>query len=298
MQKARYSIIITSYKEYSTIGKAIKQIVLPNKDILNNLEILVVTPDRKTKARATEVIKTLPNDTNIKVIKDKGLGKPMALNTAVKDATGNTLILTDGDVYLSDNALKILIDKTEKSRCDVISGHPISDDSRENMFGFYSHLFCEAANQKRLTNRYMPASGYLYSIKNWRNIFPIPKDIRAEDAYISSLVLNKNKTIDYEPSAIVHVKFPKNRKDWIKQKIRSLGGNVQLAQYGINNTRSIKEDIAMILFPFKFAKTIKEYIYLLYLYPLRLYLWFKIYKLNKSNKLGTGRWERIESSKF
>jgi len=295
----RYTIILTTYKEPKTIGKAIEQIVIPNVDIWKKLSLIIVATDNETIKSAKKSISTLPIKDRIQIIQDKGLGKPEALNLAVKTkgVSGSALILTDGDVYVSNNAIKAIINKMEETNANIVSGHPISKDNRNSKFGFYSHLFCAAADYKRNKDKKTPASGYLYAIKEWENIFPIPKDIRAEDAYISQKMLEQGYHIEYAKDATVNVMFPKNTKDWLKQKTRSLGGNVQLKKFNTKQTRSLKEDLQMALFPLQFAKNLKEYIYIMYLYPLRLYLWLKIFILNSMNKLGSGRWESIKSSK-
>lgn len=191
-----------------------------------------------------------------------------------------------------------------------IGGHPLSQNTKNDRFGYYSHLFCEAANQRRIKHPGTPMSGYLYAFK-WnplekdveshdqkvgekirRSIYPIPKEIRAEDAYISAKIQSLGYVTLYETNSSVYVKFPENMSDWIKQKTRSLGGNVQ-----IHHKRNIFEDLTMLLFPIKYAKTPKELYWSLTLYPLRLYLWIIIYlnHLNKNYK--SGAWERIESTK-
>jgi len=296
----QYTIILTSYNETDLIKKAIERIVIPNIDIWTNLKLIIVATNINTINKAKSVIENLPTKKNITLIQDFGLGKPEALNLAISKSNipkTSTLVLTDGDVYLSDNSLKELINKVEKTNSEIVSGHPVSIEDRNLMFGFFSHLFCSAADYKRKTTTNTPASGYLYAIKNWKNIFPLPKNLRAEDAYISQKKLLERQTIQYAPKATVNVMFPKNTSDWLKQKTRSLGGNVQLTKFNIQKSRNVLEDIKMTIYPIKFAKDTKEYFFLLYLYPLRAYLWFRIMLLNKLNKFSTGRWESIKSSK-
>ena len=105
------SIIITSYKEPKTIGKAINSIL---KNKLQNYEILVTAPDNKT-LEAARVFKEHKNikifrdqgnkSAALKLLKDQGKGKSAALNLAVSKAKGNILILTDGDVFIDDNSI-------------------------------------------------------------------------------------------------------------------------------------------------------------------------------------------------
>lgn len=372
----KFTIIITSYKEPLTIKKSIRAIVEQEYSFIekNEVELIVVAPDFETISSAKKELESQRIIVNFKVIKDEGQGKPVALTLAFQNASGDVLILTDGDVYIAKNSIENLLEKLviteirkkpekqEKENIEInskekerqsesvkteiraenihnqslteedelvggISGHPISQNKKDNRFGYYSHLFCEAANQRRIKHPDTPMSGYLYAFKwspIWKSskseieknkahgyknnslpdlninigekiresIYPIPKEIRAEDAYISAKIQSLGYATLYEPKASVYVKFPENMSDWIKQKTRSLGGNVQ-----IQHKRNIFEDLTMLLFPIKYAQTPKELYWSLTLYPLRLYLWIKIYlnHLNKNYK--SGAWERIESTK-
>lgn len=408
-------VIITSYKEEVTIGRAVEQIICPNTDLWPVLSLFITSPDQPTLKKAEEVCQK-HGFKNFHMIQDYGQGKASALNLAVETITKSyavnpvydLLILTDGDMYVANDAIKnLLIPFTsvdykasggilntvnsvtlEKSAGSYtaevagVGGHPVSLDSRTNMFGYFSHLFCEAAHVRRLKNRqqfnnkpentgndldqaqtnsqdelkygvdackpadFVPMSGYLYAIKFVDGLFPIPPNVRAEDAYISKKLVDLGYLIGYAPEALAYVRFPKNFSDWVKQKTRSLGGNVQLAGVGYRHSsvlakgfklrllhtpskeegsnhielsslpstvqdtkmlgikalnrktsRSIKQDLAMLFFPLTFAKTPKEFVWSLVLYPLRLYLWLKIYFNHIFNRYPTGMWERIESTK-
>lgn len=354
-------VILTSYKEEITVGKAIEQIICPNKDLWPNLKLIITAPDNPTLKKAEEVCQSIGFD-NFRLLQDAGQGKACALNLAVETITKehavtkeeDLLIFTDGDMYIADDAIKNLlkaIGNREHTAIEIdslsnkqpklggVGGHPVSLDDRNTMFGYFSHLFCEAAHKRRLNKvnknstrfiatsgfvqnvlpsvlsnvipkvicnvarPYTPMSGYLYAIRPVDGIFPIPPEIRAEDAYISQKLVDLGYTIAYAPNALAYVKFPKNLDDWFKQKTRSLGGNVQLLSIKSKSTtkpcktRSIFQDLQMVLFPLFFARNFKEFIWSLALYPLRLLLWLKIYFNHAFSRYKSGMWERIESSK-
>lgn len=290
----KVSIILTSYDEHRSIAKAISQIA---KNNINNLQLLVVAPDQKTIEIAKSEIAKHPQLKGSKVIKDAGIGKPNALNEAIPYAKGEITIFTDGDMYISDNAISLLIEGFTDEKVAGVSGHPVSLDDRDTFWGFASHLFCFGAHTMRARPAVpsSPMSGYLYAIKMTNavaRLFPLPTEIRAEDAYISKKIAEMGYKINYAPDALAYVKFPKNLKDWIKQKKRSLGGNIQ-----IKNQRSIFEDLQNAIIPIKFAKTPKEYFFLIGIYLLRLYLWILIYIQHHKKAYSKGKWEQIKSSK-
>src|SRR3989344_9345237 len=97
------SVIITSYNEPGTIGRAINAF-LKQKRYFS--ELIVVSPDKKTIDFAEEYKKKYPF---IKIVKDKGEGKPEAVNLGIKKTNSEIIVLSDGDVYTAENSLKYLL---------------------------------------------------------------------------------------------------------------------------------------------------------------------------------------------
>lgn len=292
------TVIITAYKEHKTVAKAISQILGPNKGLFEDLQLLVVAPDSGTINTAKKELSKHKEFSGTQVIKDLGKGKPAALNLAYSKTKTDIIIFTDGDMYVDDTAIKEILTTFKDPKVGGASGHPVSLDSRISAFGYYSHLFCEAAHKKRSSGGFVPMSGYLYAIRNIKGIFPIPEYLRAEDAYISHKIASMGYKIAYAPDALAYVHFPKSLKDWIAQKTRSLGGNVQIgSDPSGSDPRSVLQDLHMFLFPLYFAKNPKEVLYSILLYPLRLYLWIRIYIQHLTKSYSKGVWKRIESSK-
>jgi len=294
-----YSVIITAYKEQDSVVKAIKSVIQSNQHILSNTQLIVVCGDQLTYESALSTITKL-NFTNYKVLKDNAEGKAEALNLAFKNATGDIWVMTDGDMYLSENAVEKIVLKFINAEVVGVTGNITSIDNKELFFGYYSHVFTQAANlyreNKQKKNLFFPLSGYLYAIRKQTGLI-LSKDLRAEDAYISHFVYKTGLSFVYVNDAIAYVQFPKNLNDLIKQKIRSLGGNIQNQKFYSSNKRSIGQDLQMLTFPLSYAKSFRQFIYSLLIYPLRLYLWVVIYFRHSFNMYNSGRWERIESSK-
>ncbi len=292
------AIIVTTYNEHESIAQALSPLIPQAKNI--NAEILVVSSDDLTLKKAKEYSDS-QNFKDIHFIKDNGVGKPAALNLAAKNTTASILFLTDGDMHVDNLSLSKMLLYFNNPEIAGVSGHPVSLDDKNTLFGYFSHLFCEAAHQRRISTKYTPMSGYLYAIRKIDGIFPLNERLRSEDAYISGFLKSKGYKLAYEPAAYAYVHFPKNMSDWIKQKTRSLGGNIQIKNITADltqiNRRSIFEDLSMALFPLKYASSPKEFIFSLILYPLRLYLWQIIYIKDKLNLYSQGRWEMIKSSK-
>jgi len=289
------SIIITAYKEPKTIGKAIQSILNNN---LKDYEILVTAPDKETLDVARAYSK---KNKCVKTCIDPGEGKPFALNLAVAKAKGDILVLTDGDVYISDDALHYLLQPFERKETGACSGNPVSIDSRKNMMGYWGYVLSSVANERRIKaielNRRFFCSGYLFAIR--KNLFPkLKKEILSEDGFISHNVYEKGYKIAYAEKAKVFIKYPTHFKDWIIQKKRSAGGYSQIKKMIGTEIRSFKKESSGAFQVLKYIHSFKELIWMKTLFLARIYLWLVIHRdITIKNKSHKEIWKRVESTK-
>jgi len=290
------SIIITSYKEPKTIGRAIESILSNN--LPSDYEIFVTAPDKATLDVAEKYSELNPK---IKLIQDEGKGKPAALNLAVSKSKGEILIFTDGDVFIDKDALFSLVTPFNNSHIGAVSGNPLSLNSRKTQLGFWAFVLTNIANERRTTalklKKGFYCSGYLFAIR--KNLFPkLPEELLSEDGFISNEVYKKHKLIGYSENAKVYIKYPTNFKDWIIQKKRSAGGYNQIKKLTGKEMRSFKKESFGAFSLFKYASNIKEISWLLNLFLARVYLWLLIYKdINFKKKSQKEIWKRVESTK-
>ena len=290
------SIIITAFKEAKTVGKAIEA-VLQNQ-IPEQFELLVVSPDEETLSVAKQYSKY---HRQVKVVKDSGQGKPSALNLIFKIAKGRILILTDGDVFISQNAIPLILEKFESPKIGAVTGKPIPTNDRKNMLGFWGHLLFNVAHKRRekalqLKKRIF-CSGYLYAFR--KGIFDnIPKETLSEDGYISHLIYEAGYKIDYSPKSEVYVVYPRTFKDWIIQKKRSVGGYNQIMMWIGKEIRSFKKESLGVFDVLAYARNIREVFYTLILLFARLYLWLVIFiDVNIKKKELKKIWLRTKTTK-
>ncbi len=311
------SVIITSFKEPKTIRKCISSIADRNySGIPNPFEIIQVSPDEPTLKQGRKEANRLKLSKKQYIqVKDPRKGKPFALKMAFKRAKGDVVILTDGDVFFEENAVKELIKPFENSKVGGVSGRPVSQDKKDNKFGYWGHLLSDSADHRRRNTMkkeqgkdyyvsgktFFPMSGYIMAVRNLN--IKLPENTLSDDAYISYLIRNRNMEIAYAPKAICYVKYPTNFKDYMKQKVRSLGGFTQLKHMGIfekdKQTRSFGIELKYTGFVLKYPKNFQEFIWSLLLFPTRLITWVKIFwerTILKKDMPKSG-WERIESTK-
>jgi cellulose synthase/poly-beta-1,6-N-acetylglucosamine synthase-like glycosyltransferase len=288
------SIVITGYKEPKTIGKAIEQI-LKNR-INENFELIVSAPDNETLDVARIYKK---KDKRIVLIQDEGKGKPAALNIIFKKAKGKILVLTDADVFISENAIQPLLDKLKDPTIGAVSGHPLPTNSRNTKLGYWSHLLTQMVHIWRKKVKFISCSGYLYAIRK-DLLQKMPQDTLSDDAYNSHIVKNKGYRIAYSENSFVYVKYPDNFSDWIKQKKRSAGGYNQIKYIfkEKNIDRSLTKESAGIFQVLKYPQSFMEFIWTSELIFARIYLWLLIFKdINIKKQDFKKVWVRIESTK-
>lgn len=320
------SILITAFKEQKTIGKAVEVFLNPETNNFRDFELLIICPDEETWRAALRQAQGKPtkNNINIQRVKDPGKGKPVALNMAFKQAKGEILLLTDGDTFVGDNVIEKMLHHFNDEKVGGVTGRPVAMNVNEGMLGYYGKLLADAAHHKRMVTMVPEAtgksmkfvskqpgffvlSGYISMIRNIG--LAVPEDVLSDDAYLSYILHEKGYKIEYEPEAMVYIKYPTTLNDWYKQKLRSLGGYVQLWKYGVvkpeTRTRSFFQEIQYFWFPIVYAfrqgninEKIKHLIWSLLLYPIRLWLWIKIwYERKILNKSFEKTWVRIESTK-
>ncbi len=298
-----YTLILTAWNEPVTVAETLRAVLDPKRgNLLDNLEILLVCPDVATAQAAKKVIDSF-SFAHYRHLTDPKKGKPHALNMAFQNARGAILICTDGDVLIGDNALPKLVSHFDQPEIGGVCGRPRSADNKDTLFGYIGNLLADGAHDKRSKvaakgkSYYM--SGYLFAMRNVR--LTIPEDSLADDAVISLMVLDKGLSIAYEPEATVFVKYPKNLSDWIRQKKRSVGGYSGIAEHKTSVTiekRSIFEEAKYALFPLRYARTAKQLLFSIALYPLRLWLWIVVFWSRKVVRTSFDRtWERVESTK-
>jgi len=268
------SIIITSYKEPRTIGKAIESFL--KQKIREEYELIVSAPDRETQ----EVVKRYSKKfKQVKLFKDPGKGKTLAINLLLPRLKGEIIILTDGDVYVSSDSINKIIDAFKDKKVGCITGRPVSINPRDNLFGYWSHMLCNAAHNMRFNRdkkgKFLECSGYLWAFRN-KVISRIPRET-AEDTIVPIFFYLKGYKIKYTPEAEVYIKYPLNLSEFIDQKKRTTKGHETLSRYvdikKIPRMKSLKNEIFESYYVLFYPENLKEVLWTLSLFPLRLYIW-------------------------
>ncbi|HLC71966.1 MAG TPA: glycosyltransferase family 2 protein [Candidatus Nanoarchaeia archaeon] len=292
------TIIITSFKEPHSVGKAIEA-VLANK-ITEKYELLVAAPDKET---AIVIQSYARKHKQVKYFKDKGQGKANALNELFQRAKGDILILTDGDVFMSTNAVSALLHAFKDPNVGCVAGRPVATNDKQTILGYFSHLLVDAGAhtiRQKLHDqgRFLECTGYLFAFRN--KIRKIPVDV-AEDSIIPYLLWKQGYRVCYVPEAKVFVKYPNNLKDFVKQRVRTAKSHEKLTKYAPDFPR-VKTFSNELIFGLPralgYARSMREFFWTFCLLFVRLYIWYRVfYEIRIHQKNYGDNWERIESTK-
>lgn len=295
------SIILTAWKEEKTAGDAVRNLIRSSKKLEQPTELILVCPDQATHDAVADVVEEERYE-NFVYIKDPQKGKPHALNIAKKKVRGEVIVSTDGDVRIDEDALPALLAPFEDDSVGGVTGRPVSSNDRSTMWGYWGHMFMDAAHKRREETlgegEFFILSGYLLAVRS-----DVPWDIPdgvLDDIYITYAVHNAGLTLAYAPEARVYVRQPTNMKDWLTQKVRSLSGHYNLKEHfpDVPETRSFRNEFSFLLYPLTYARNIRELFWGFLQYPVRIYTWARVFWTVRVRKLSAAEvWGRTESTK-
>jgi cellulose synthase/poly-beta-1,6-N-acetylglucosamine synthase-like glycosyltransferase len=291
------TIIITSYKEPKSTVRAVNAFL--NQKIKEKFKITVVDPFPEVENHIKKEIK----DKRVEFFLDPGEGKSYALNLLLEQVYSKNkediLVFTDGDVFVSDNALEEILIAFKDKQIGCVTGKPVSLDERNTKYGYWSHLLFSGIDRvrKRLSDekKFFECSGYLFAIRNGI-ITDFPLDA-SEDSIIPYLFWKKDYKIAYVEKAEVYVKNPSTWKDWLAQKVRNIKGHENLDKIApdMPRTKSFLNEIKHgALFTLTFSRNLKEFFWTIELYFARLYLYIKAFKEIKTKKQYSDGWRETE----
>jgi len=295
------NIIITSYKEPKSTLRAVETFL--NQNLPRDFRIIVCDPFPEVKEFLKKNL-THPKSGRVGFFLDPGEGKSYALNLLFEKLNSSNkediIVLTDGDVYVSDNAVKEILKAFENPEIGCITARPVSIDDKNTKYGYWSHLLFEGIHRIRQkysdSEKFFECSGYLFAIRN--GVISNFSIDASEDSVIPYLFWKKGYKIKYLPHIGVYVKNPSNEKDWINQKIRNVKGHENLSELfpEMPRTKSFWNEIKHgALFALSYPKNLKEFGWTTQLYFARLNLYKQAFKELKKEEIYSDGWREVET---
>ena len=242
----RLTVGLVTLNEESTISESLGALLNEVDRIGAKAETIVVAGGRD---RTIEIVRTDLNGRERArlIVDDEPKGKPAALNRIFSLALGDIVLLSDGDVVVNPEAVRRVLAAFGDSRVGCASGRVVGgkgNDSRvmkaSSLINDIMHL--SRNEQYRSTGTLDLASGYLIAVRK-SLVDEIPTGINSDDGYISRLALQKGYRIAYVDDALVSVNFPSTVSDFVKQKMRTRFGHMQLDDlFGKERGRTIVKE--------------------------------------------------------
>jgi glycosyltransferase involved in cell wall biosynthesis len=215
------SVGVCAHNEEENIGGCLNSIL--NQTAINEIkEIIVVSSSRDN---TNSIVKKFSSENSkIKLITQKErTGKAKAVNLFIKNSTTSVLVLHNADLISCKNAVFELIQPFKNKDVGMVGGHPIPVNTEDDFIGFTVNLIWRLHHR---ISRHQPKTGELVAFKK---IFThIPDNVIVDEAWIESIIQEKDHKIVYAPKAIVYNKGPQTLRDLINQRKRIAIGHLHL----------------------------------------------------------------------
>ena len=168
----------------------------------------------------------------VRLIRAAKGGKCRAVNTAIPQATGEILFMTDVRQALEPDCLRKLVACYADPKVGVVSGElrihrGATEDARD--VGLYWRFETWIRNRLSDLDSMFGATGPVYSIRRELAV-RAPEEILLDDMYIPLSAFFKGYRLVVEPQAVAW-DVPTSRRTEFQRKVRTLAGNYQLLSH-------------------------------------------------------------------
>lgn len=220
------SVIIAAHNEESKLQPKIDNVL--KLDYPKHLLQIVIVSDGSTD-HTPEILKA--NPTVDRVILDQAKGKAIALNEAVKQASGEISVFFDVRQRIALNAISELTSCFCDPEVGAASGELSLDSTHVSgvteSLGFYWRLEKALRKLESETGSVVGVTGAIYAIRT--SLYQqIPVGTILDDVFVPMNIARTGKRIVFCPSAIAYDQLSDARGKEFSRKVRTLTGNYQL----------------------------------------------------------------------
>ena len=220
------SIIIAARNEEANLPAKLEN--LRRLDYPQELLEIVIASDGSTD-RTARILREQASPV-VAVILDESNGKAVALNEAVKRATGEILVFLDARQFVEPDAISELASCFADPTVGAVSGELLLENSEARS----QMASASTGRSKRLIRKLESASGSvvgvtgaIYAIR--RELYTeIPAGTILDDVFVPMNVARTGKRVVFQPSAIARDRLFSEKGKEFSRKVRTLTGNYQL----------------------------------------------------------------------
>ena len=221
------SIVIAARNEEASLPAKLEN--LRNLNYPQEQLQIIVASDGSTD-RTASILRN-PANRVVPVILDESNGKAIALNEAVKRATGDILVFLDARQTIDPNAVSELVACFADPEVGAASGELLLESapgiSSANALGIYWKIEKIVRKLESASGSVIGVTGAIYAIR--RELYTeIPRGTLLDDVFVPMNVARIGKRIVFQPSAIARDRVFSEKGKEFSRKVRTLTGNYQL----------------------------------------------------------------------
>jgi cellulose synthase/poly-beta-1,6-N-acetylglucosamine synthase-like glycosyltransferase/peptidoglycan/xylan/chitin deacetylase (PgdA/CDA1 family) len=224
---APVSVIVPAYNEAANIAATVRSLVA---SAYPALEVIVV--DDGSSDGTADIVERM-GLRGVRVIRQANAGKPAALNTGIRAARADLLVLVDGDTVFQPDTVYRLVQGFADPTVGAISGNT-KVANRRRLLGRWQHL--EYVIGFNLDRRMYDVLECMPTIPGAIGAFRrqvllgvggVPSDTLAEDTDLTMKVLRAGWRVVYEEGAIAWTEAPSSLRQLWRQRYRWCYGTMQ-----------------------------------------------------------------------
>ena len=224
---APVSVIVPAYNEQAGIVGTVRSLVANDH---REIEIIVVD-DGSTDGTA-DLVDALGLD-GVRVIRKPNAGKASALNTGVRYASHDIIVMVDADTVFEPDAIRRLIEPFTDPRVGAVSGN-VKAANRRGLLGKWQHI--EYVIGFNLDRRFYEMLRCMPTVPGAIGAFRrralvaaggMSDDTLAEDTDITMAILRDGWRVVYQDRALAWTEAPATVADLWKQRCRWSYGTMQ-----------------------------------------------------------------------
>ena len=224
---APVSVIVPAYNEAANIAATVRSLVTSDYPAL---EVIVV--DDGSSDGTADIVERM-RLRGVRVVRQANAGKPAALNTGIRYARAELLVLVDGDTVFQPDTVYRLVQGFADPSVGAISGNT-KVANRRRLLGRWQHL--EYIIGFNLDRRMYDVLHCMPTIPGAIGAFRrtalvdvggVPADTLAEDTDLTMAVLRAGWQVTYEGRAIAWTEAPSSVRQLWRQRYRWCYGTMQ-----------------------------------------------------------------------
>jgi peptidoglycan/xylan/chitin deacetylase (PgdA/CDA1 family)/GT2 family glycosyltransferase len=221
------SVIVPAYNESANIAATVRSLLASDYP---HVEVIVVD-DGSTDGTA-DIVRALRLP-GVSVIEQANAGKPAALNTGIRHARGDILVLVDGDTVFEPDALGRLVQPLSDPDVGAVSGNT-KVANRSGLLGRWQHV--EYVIGFNLDRRMfdiarcmptVPGAIGAFRRETLRDVGGVSGQTLAEDTDLTMAVIRAGWRVVYTPDAVAWTEAPSSLRQLWRQRYRWCYGTMQ-----------------------------------------------------------------------